>query len=162
MNLFLSRHLKTLLIIALICHVNFTFAHEKVMEQVGSDNFSGLDSESALATIEFHHALQNGDKEIVMSLLADDLIVFEGGIVERSLAEYAAHHLDADILFLKKLQIEHLEHHVDQNGDTAISMYRMHVKGEYKGETIDSEGMETLMLRKLAGKWKIVHIHWSN
>lgn len=85
-------------------------------------------------------------------MLTDELIVFEGGKVERSRAEYAAHHLDADILFFKQLHVEHLEHHVEQNGDTAISLYRMHAKGKYKGETVDSEGMETLMLRKLANQ----------
>ena len=128
MKLFLCSHLRILFFIVLTSYINFTFAHEKVIQQVEPDNFSGLDSESALATIEFHHALQNGDKEIVLSLLADDLIVFEGGKVERSLAEYAAHHLDADILFLKQLHIKHLEHHVDESDDTAISIYRMHAK----------------------------------
>jgi len=55
-----------------------------------------------------------------------------------------------------------LEHQVKVMGDSAVSMARNHTKGSYKGKERDYQGMETMVLEKQAGEWKIVHIHWSH
>ena len=47
----------------------------------------------------FHAALDRGDTTAAAGFLADALIVFEGGEVERSKAEYAGRHLPADAVF---------------------------------------------------------------
>ncbi len=124
--------------------------------------FSGLDHESAQVVHDFHHALQSGDKSTIGKLLADDVSIYEGGGVERSASEYTDHHMKADMAFLKQMQITELEHHIKVNGNTAISMLRSKMQGRYKDKDIDSESMETMVLMKLQGQWKIVHIHWSN
>ncbi|WP_294414213.1 nuclear transport factor 2 family protein, partial [Pseudoalteromonas sp.] len=35
-------------------------------------------------------------------------------------------------------------------------------KGTYNGEERDYQGMETMVLEKQNGEWKIKHIHWSH
>ncbi|MBT7951406.1 MAG: nuclear transport factor 2 family protein [Gammaproteobacteria bacterium] len=141
---------------------NNLYAHETERSYANKKYFSGLDHEVADIVDTFHHALENGDENTVRRILADDVIIFEGGGVERSLSEYAEHHMAADMSFLKLMQSRKLEHHIKVIGNTAVSMSRNQVKGRYKNKDIDSEGMETLLLMKNENRWEIVHIHWSN
>ena len=34
--------------------------------------------------------------------------------------------------------------------------------GTFKGKAIDRDTTETMILRRIGGEWKIVHIHWSS
>jgi ketosteroid isomerase-like protein len=82
--------------------------------------------------------------------------------VERSLSDYASHHMHADMAYLTGLTITLKEHRVTITGDIAISTAISHAKGEYKGKSVDSISMETLVLAKQKdGSWKITHVHWS-
>ena len=47
----------------------------------------------------FHAALTSGDTRAALDLLAEDVLIFESGGVERGRAEYASHHLAADAAF---------------------------------------------------------------
>lgn len=55
--------------------------------------------DAASAVDAFHVALEHGDTEVALALLADDVLIFESGEAERSKAEYAQHHLAADAAF---------------------------------------------------------------
>ncbi len=125
--------------------------------------FSGLDSEAAKVVEQFHASLKAGDSTTAKSLLASNVLIFEGGSVERSAVEYGNHHMQADMVFLKDLQIELLERHVQEYGNTAVAISRSRVSGIFKDKPVDSQSMETLVIEKQPrGDWKIVHIHWSN
>jgi len=124
--------------------------------------FSGLEQAPAKTVLAFHQALKEGDHAKVDQVLADDVMIFEGGGVERSKAEYAQHHMSADMAYLKEMSVETLEHHVKVDGNVAVSMARSKVNGSYKGKTVAHEGMETITLLKQNGQWRINHIHWSN
>jgi ketosteroid isomerase-like protein len=156
------KYLATFFVIISICQFNNSYAHGKERSDTNPEYFSGLDNEVAEVVDTFHHALKNGDESTIKKILADDVIIFEGGGVERSLSEYTEHHMAADMNFLKQMQSRKLEHHIKVLGNTAVSMSRSHVKGRYKDKDIDSEGMETLLLMLTGNQWKIVHIHWSN
>ena len=53
-----------------------------------------------VATVDaFHTALTSGNTRGALDLLAEDVLIFESGGVERSRAEYASHHLAADAAF---------------------------------------------------------------
>ena len=67
----------------------------------------------------------------------------------------------ADMAFLKEMSIEPLEHHVQVQGDSALSLARSKVSGQFKGKTIAHTGMETITLQHRNGSWQITHIHWS-
>jgi len=119
------------------------------------------DDDAAKTVTSFHDALKSGDRDKVISLLSKDVQIYEGGEVERSAKEYAGHHLDSDIGFMSKMKIDLIEHQVKIFGDTAISTSRSKIKGIYKKKKIDIQSMETIILRKIEGTWKIINIHWS-
>lgn len=123
---------------------------------------TGMELDAAKAVLQFHKALKDGDKATVKRLLADNVMIFEGGGVERSEAEYEQHHMSADMAYLKEMSIKTLEHHVKVSGNSAVSLSRSKVTGTYKGKTVDHEGMETITLNKQDDEWLITHIHWSN
>ena len=139
------------------------FAHGKEQVNAKPRLFVGMSSEAAHVVKAFHRALQTGNEDVARKLLADDVLIFEGGRVERSAGQYASHHMKSDINYMKKLKVVPIEHQVQVFGDTAVSMYRAQVTGKYKNETVDRESMETLVLKKhRGGNWKIINIHWSS
>lgn len=127
-----------------------------------NEMFIGADSSAGKVVTQFHQALKTGDKTIARKLLADDVLIFEGGRVERSADEYAHHHMLSDMKYLAAMNSESLEHDVKVMGNSAVSMSRSKNTGTYKGKERNYEGMETMVLEKQHGEWKIVRIHWSN
>lgn len=156
-----SLSLRSLVFMALCGSCSSVFAHTKA-ESATAQLFTGLDSPAAKVVQQFHHALQSGDAATVLSVLADDVLIYEGGSVERSKAEYQQHHLNADINYLKALRVDYVEHQVKIQGDSAVSVSRSRTVGSYKQKPVDRVGMETITLERIAGRWLITHIHWSN
>ena len=94
-------------------------------------------------------------------MLADDVIIFEGGGIERSAEEYANHHMLSDMKYLAAIESKKLEHQVFISGDMAYSISRSKTSGTYKDKKVDYTGMETMTLKSTDSGWKITHIHWS-
>ncbi len=110
----------------------------------------------------FHAAIEAGDRDAALEHLAEEVVIFEGGGAEMSRAEYAAHHLDGDMQFSAAMQREVTERRHEVVGDLAYVMNRTRTTGSFRDREIDSSGVETMVLRKGEGGWKIVHIHWSS
>jgi len=147
----------------LICLLFFSCsaqAHGKNKEQK-IQMFKGRKSAPAKVVAEFHKALKNNKKEKVLKLLDDSVLIYEGGGVERSALEYSSHHLLADMAFMSKMKVELLERQVEVYGNIAVSSSRSKVQGEYNKKKIQKTNMETVVLKKNSGKWKIIKIHWS-
>jgi ketosteroid isomerase-like protein len=64
--------------------------------------------------------------------------------------------------YLAALKSESLEQNVKVMGNIAVSMSRSKTVGTYKEKERNYESMETMVLEKQQGEWKIVRIHWSN
>ncbi|MBT8112363.1 MAG: nuclear transport factor 2 family protein [Gammaproteobacteria bacterium] len=124
--------------------------------------FSGQETEAGKLVIEFHNALENGNATRVRELLDDNILIFEGGGVERSADQYTSHHMISDMAFLKSIDIKILEQQVKVHGNSAVAMSRSKMSGNYKEKEIDIDSMETMVLNKKNGQWKITHLHWSN
>lgn len=125
--------------------------------------WSALAAEDPVATVDaFHAALTTGDREAALDLLADDLVVFESGWAERSRAEYAAEHLDADMEFSAATTREVLERSSGEAGEAAWVLTETRTAGTFRGRQVSSLGLETMILRREAEGWRIVHIHWSS
>ena len=117
--------------------------------------------ETAEGTVTgFHKALEQGDRTAALAALSDNVRIFEQGWVESSKAEYASHHLD--IAYAKEVQNTTMDVDVLVEGTTAIVTSKGTTKGTFEGQPVDSVGLETMVLRKVEGDWKIVHIHWSS
>lgn len=109
-----------------------------------------------------HEAMSAGDSARVQSLLDPKVIILEGGNVERSLKEYASHHLPADLKFLKGLTYRLERQTGDSSGDLAWVASEAVLTGTSEGKPVDLISTETLVLKKFSGNWRVTHIHWSS
>jgi ketosteroid isomerase-like protein len=119
-------------------------------------------SEPAKAIDAFHAALSAGRTSDALDLLSDDALIFESGHVERSKAEYAAHHAGADAEFAKAVSSVTTKRSGETIGDFAWIASETRTTGIFKGKPVNSLTTETMLLRHINGRWKIVHIHWSS
>lgn len=111
----------------------------------------------------FHAALEAGDPAGVAAYLADDVLIYESGGAERSLAEYESHHLGADMNFAAVTETEVLATRLIPHGETAATVVsETRTTGQFAGQEIDSRGTETMTLEQREGSWVITHIHWSS
>jgi hypothetical protein len=109
----------------------------------------------------FHFALKSGDRRKALELLEADTTIFEQGHVERSRTEYARGHLAEDIGFAATTQRSVSRRSSRILGNTAWVMSINRNRGKYNNRPIDFTTDETMVLVRVAGKWRIVHIHWS-
>ena len=117
----------------------------------------------AAATVDaLHAALQHGDARAASALLADDVLIFESGEVERSKAEYAGHHLAADIEFTKAVPSTVTRRAGRSTGTMAWIASEGRTTGNFNGRPIDVTTTETMVLQRLGKVWQIVQIHWSS
>jgi ketosteroid isomerase-like protein len=118
---------------------------------------------SPAATVEaFAAALKVGDEAQVRALLAPDVLIAESGGVERSLTEYASHHMAADMAFSAAVNFTLEQRDVIEIGDTAAVISRSKAEGEFRGRPVHVQMMETMVLRRAENRWLIAHIHWSS
>lgn len=137
-------------------------AHDPVAKPVLASALSPS-ARGAAATVEaFHAALRRGDTRSASAMLASDVLIFEGGGVERSKAEYEAHHLAADAAFTQAVPAVVTRRAGQALGPTAWIASEGRTTGTYKGKAIDRVTAETMVLRRVGRGWKIVHIHWSS
>lgn len=122
------------------------------------DNLSGSKTPPGRIVLTFHDALKNKNVQEAQSFLSDDIVIFEGGGIERSAEEYASHHMLSDMKHLSTLSSTVVEHSVEQYSDIAISLL-VSSNTEPSGKTYRS--LETVILKKTGDAWRITHIHWS-
>ncbi|MCA1196425.1 nuclear transport factor 2 family protein [Sphingomonas sp. R647] len=119
--------------------------------------------QSPIATVDrFHAALTEGKVEAALKPLSDDVLIYESGRSERSKAEYASHHLNADAEFAGATQRKLVNRTSWIGADTARVTTETETTGTFKGRALALTGTDTMILRWTAGVWKIVHIHWSS
>jgi len=134
--------------------------HAAQEEEAGGHHHAPPDS--AEATLDaFHHAVTEGDGAAALALLAEDVVIVESGEENPSRADYAAHHLPADIKFSATMTRQVTARKVHAGADMAWILSSTRTTGTYKGRTIDSMGKETVVLERRGGKWLIVHLHSS-
>lgn len=110
----------------------------------------------------FHDSLAKGKAEQASALLSPEIQIYESGYVERSHAEYAGHHLPADMEFAKATTSKVLKQKERVEGNLAVVLQETETTGKFKGNSVHLFGTETAMLEKQGDKWVIVHIHWSS
>lgn len=110
----------------------------------------------------FSQALSSGDRSQVEALFSADAIIAEGGGTERSFAEYASHHLGADMAYVGATSTKTLKRDVVQTDDMAVVITESLISGSFRGQDVRNRMVETLTLRDREDGWKIVHVHWSS
>ena len=110
----------------------------------------------------FIGALATGDEAAVRALLLPDVLIYESGGAETSAAEYAGHHMPADIAFLANLKREQLSQASGGDDTTAWVATRSRFTGRFKDKDVDLNSTETLVMTRTEAGWRIAHIHWSS
>ena len=112
--------------------------------------------------VAFHAALAAGDSAGAVALLDPAVVIFESGGAEQSVAEYAGHHLPADMAFSAATARTIEDQQVHVAGDMALVLTRSRTTGTFRDRPVDARGMETMVLRRTPAGWRIVHVHWSS
>ena len=110
----------------------------------------------------FHDALRRGDTATAAAQMANEALIFEAGGVERSKQEYAAHHLGADAAFSKAVPSKITQRSGAAFGNLAWIASEGRTTGTFNGKAVDRITAETMVLKRVGGAWKIIHIHWSS
>lgn len=120
-------------------------------------------STEAIETVRaVHQALAAQEKEQVLGLLSPEVLIFESGGAELSRAEYANHHLGADMEFSAATTRQVTDQQTGQQEDLAWVLTRSQTTGTFRGKEIDAKGVETMLLKHTPDGWRIFHIHWSS
>ena len=110
----------------------------------------------------FHAALKKKDTAAALSMLDRGLVVYEFGLVDSTVEAYGLRHLpfDMDVAVATQWKLE--TRHVGGSGDErwVLSTYRVTGK-QSDGTPIDQTTLETAILRRSGGLFRIVHLHWS-
>lgn len=111
---------------------------------------------------QFQKALLAGDTAAAADLLDPSVKIFESGGIERSKVEYASHHLVSDAAFLKNATLALQSRTGEAIGDLAWVGSESRITASLKNTPVDLISTETMVLKKTAQGWRIVHIHWSS
>jgi ketosteroid isomerase-like protein len=137
--------------------------HDAPQASAPADPMAQADTATPLATVTaFHAALAGGNTAAALNMLAEDVMIFESGGMESSRAEYASHHLQADAAFSAAVSRTLVSRTQGEHGDTAWVMSMETVTGRFRDRAINSRSVETMLLRRTEGQWRIAHIHWSS
>lgn len=116
-----------------------------------------------IAVVEqFGTALKAADMATVTRLLDERVLILESGGAERSREEYLGHHAISDAAFLGGATITPKQRRTQVHGDTAWVGSESEIATGLGAEAKTVMSTETMILRRQAGTWKIVHIHWSS
>ena len=154
----------TLILLAALAGTDPALAHKEHAAAVVPANANiDADAQAAVDVVDrFGKALAAGDFATVESLLDPDVLILESGGAERNRAEYLGHHAISDAQFLKTAHHQPGQRRARASGDMAWvgSESELHVTKDGKPLTLRST--ETMVLRRVEGAWRIVHIHWSS
>jgi ketosteroid isomerase-like protein len=109
----------------------------------------------------FKAALAAGDSTAALGYLHRDLVVYEEGRAE-SLTEYRSGHLAADMEFSAAVETTPVQQGVIVRPEMALWVSEGESRGVFRGRTIESHGVETIVLVPTDAGWKILHVHWSS
>jgi len=126
------------------------------------DDFKPKAVPAAEAAAEaFHLALQKGDRDAVLALLAPEVTISEGGHTQ-SRAEYASGHLGEDIAFLKTAQVKPISLASMPMGATTMVGSESELTAAKDGKTMTMLSRELLTLKQTPSGWMVVRVQWSS
>jgi ketosteroid isomerase-like protein/cytochrome c553 len=109
----------------------------------------------------FHAALQKGDRDAVLALLAPEVTISEGGHTQ-SRDDYASRHLSEDIAFLKSARIKPVSLASMPMGETAMVGSETLITATLKGKPTTLRSREMLTLKRQGPQWKIMGVRWQS
>ncbi len=110
---------------------------------------------------EIARSFERGDLASLDTLYHDSVTVFEGANVDRGWLAYRDGHLapELEMLAERRMQVDDLR--VRLAGSTAWATFSYRLAAVADGEPVSARGVGTLVLRRLGGRWLVVHSHTS-
>lgn len=136
--------------------------HEEKATVVTPERSAAVPGSPEAVVDAFAAALAAGDEAGVRAALAADVLIYESGGAERSLEEYAGHHMGGDMAFVAAMERQLTDRKVFDFGNTAVVTSMGTTKGSFRQREMNLLGTETMLLEKRDGVWLIIHIHWSS
>ena len=128
----------------------------------GSAQHALTDSSAAIAAVErFHAALAAQDSVGAVSLLANDVVVLESGVVQTR-SEYLSHHLGADMRAMQGSKGVRTVVQVRLVGAAAYIVSKTLTPASGAEGSTASESAELMVLSKAGSGWSIRAVHWSS
>ena len=158
----MSRSLCVLAVSALLLSAAGAEAHDPAPASQAEGVVQAEAAEAAAVVDAFHAALETGDTDGALALLAEEVMVLEEGGAERSRAEYASHHLGADAAFAAAVEATPARRSGWAAGDVAWIASEGRTTGTFNGRAVDRLSAETMVLKRGPDGWRIHHIHWSS
>ncbi len=111
---------------------------------------------------EIARAFERGDLASLDTLYHDSVTVFEGGNVDKGWRAYRDGHLapELDLLVERTMRISDLR--VRLAGGSAWATFSYSLAAVADGRPVAANGVGTMVLRKLGGRWLVVHSHTSS
>lgn len=158
----MSRSLCVLAVSALLLSAGAAAAHDPAPPSQVQGTVQAEAAEAAAVVDAFHAALEAGNTDGALAMLAEDVMVLEEGGAERSRAEYASHHLAADAAFAAAVEATPARRSGWAAGDVAWIASEGRTTGTFNGRAVDRLSAETMVLKRGPDGWRIHHIHWSS
>ncbi len=138
-------------------------AHEHDAKAADASQMLPAEVQSAVDVVDrFSAALQAGDRKTVELLLDAGVLILESGGAERSRQEYLAHHAASDMEFLKDARVHLVQRTARRSGALVWVGSESEIHYRKDGRPVSLLSTETMILKEIAGNWRIVHIHWSS
>lgn len=109
----------------------------------------------------FALAFQTGDLAPLDTIYHESVTVYEDGRLDQGWLEYRDQHLLPEIAALTQRQLQFEDITVRLSGVTAWATCRYTLQALRDGEPVLARGLRTMIFRKVAGRWRLVHSHSS-
>ena len=110
----------------------------------------------------FSAAIKAAKLDVARELLDPKVLILESGSSERNRDEYMGGHAIADAAFMQTARQQPRYRQAQAEGDFAWVATESLLEAKEDGKDLLLLSTETMLLRKTAAGWKIVHIHWSS
>jgi ketosteroid isomerase-like protein len=106
-------------------------------------------------------AYQTGDLAGLDTIYHDSVSVFEAGRMERGWIAYRDGHLAREIEGLSERRLEFEDVEIRLAGSMALVTCSFRLTARRDGEQVTTSGIQTMVFRRFAGRWRLVHSHTS-
>ena len=112
---------------------------------------------------EYETAFAAKDLDRLGRLYHPEATIYEGGTIDRGWVSYRDHHLGPELREMEAPRLSHTDVTVRALGpDAAYVAAEYRLVGRIKGRDLDAGGLETLILVREGGAWRIRHSHISS
>ena len=138
-------------------------AHETVQADGTAEQTIDPAAIDAVKVVDaFSEAIRTNRLDQARDLLDPQVLILESGGAERSRDQYMAGHAIEDAAFMRDATVQLRHRRAQAEGDFAWVGSESSLQAVNEGKPLSLSSAETMLLKRTAQGWKIVHIHWSS